>query len=336
MSGYNQSLADSAAGQPMTVSLPGGYTISFTINTGPFSGKTYNPVAATALPTWSGAYLGNKAYIGAPGKPALYATGNGGAAIVTLSAIKGTESGGTAVTGYGFVAADAETTNSNESLTFGSNVPLTAISTSTPQYPYCGGGLTGLGTTSVSCTGTNTGGTSGFGALVVQANAPSSISAAMVNGGKQGIALALVVSQVQLTKYVVGRINPTDSFNISVTSPSGSVLGTASTGTANSATTGQLTVLSATNGQSYTLSEVATPGTSTSLANYTQSWSCTDNGATSPSLPSGSGTSKTVSPGAGRPHSLRYNQHGQPGPGHNGRQIGFPDQCFEGRPKRHI
>ncbi len=35
MSGYNQTLADSAAGQAMSVSLPGGYTISFTIRTGP-------------------------------------------------------------------------------------------------------------------------------------------------------------------------------------------------------------------------------------------------------------------------------------------------------------
>ncbi len=301
MSGYNQSLADGAAGQAMSVSLPGGYTISFTIRTGPFNGKTYNPVAPTAFPTWSNAYLGNRAYIGTPGKPALYATGNGGAATVTLSGISVKDAAGTTITGgYGFVTADAETTNASESLTFGSNVPLNAISTSTAQYPYCGGGLTGLGTTTVTCQGANNAGTSGaYGALVVQANAPSTISASMVNGGKQGVAFALVVSQIQLTKTVVGRINPTDSFNISVTSPEGTVLGAASTGTANTATTGQLTVLPVTGGGAYTLSETATPGTPTVMANYTQSWSCTNNGATSPSLPSGGGTSKTVIPAPG-------------------------------------
>ncbi len=85
MSGYNQSLADSAAGQPMTVSLPGGYTISFTINTGPFAGKTYNPVAATPLPTWSGAYLGNKAYIGAPGQAVRFHFAVTNSGNVTLS-----------------------------------------------------------------------------------------------------------------------------------------------------------------------------------------------------------------------------------------------------------
>ena len=162
MSGYNQSLADGAAGQAMSVSLPGGYTISFTIRTGPFNGKTYNPVAPTAFPTWSNAYLGNRAYIGTPGKPALYATGNGGAATVTLSGISVKDAAGTTITGgYGFVTADAETTNASESLTFGSNVPLNAISTSTAQYPYCGGGLTGLGTTTVTCQGANNAGTSG-------------------------------------------------------------------------------------------------------------------------------------------------------------------------------
>ena len=300
MSTYSPSVAQGASGQAMTVTLPGGYTITFTIHTGSFGNNTLNPVSAVAVPTWSNAYMGNRAYMGIPGKPALYAMNNGGGATVTLSGISVKDASVRLADGLRLRGRRRRDDQRNESLTFGSNVALNAISTSTAQYPYCGGGLTGLGTTSVTCTGNNTAGTSGaFGALAVQAIAPSQISASMVDGGKQGVAFALVVSQVQLTKSVVGRINPTDSFNISVTSPEGTVLGSATHGHGEQRhRPGQLTVLPET-GALYTLSEAATPGSPTVLSNYTQSWSCTNNGATSGSLPSGSGTSKTLtlSPG---------------------------------------
>ena len=58
MSGYNATTAGSAAGQAMTISLPGGYSISFTLKV---SG---GPVKAVAFPTYGGAYLGNGAYTG--------------------------------------------------------------------------------------------------------------------------------------------------------------------------------------------------------------------------------------------------------------------------------
>jgi hypothetical protein len=63
------------------------------------------------------------------------------------------DSAGAFLRGHGLVVADAAVTSIGDSLTFGAHVALNAISTWTCRYPYCVNGLTGLGTTSVKCTG---------------------------------------------------------------------------------------------------------------------------------------------------------------------------------------
>ncbi len=299
MSAYSFATSGSASGQPMTVSLPGGYTISFTASTRPNGALPYSPVRAVAFPTWGGAYIGNHAYLSTPGKPALYQTANGGGDIITLSNISVTDSSGTPVSGYGFVVADPESTDAHESLTLSSDVPLRQLSTSTSQYPYCGQGLTGVGTTTVTCIGGQSGGISD-GAIVLQANEPTQISAALVGGGLQAVAFAIVTSKITLNKAVVGRVKPSDSFGLSVSSPEGTTIGAASTGSANSASTGALIVLPRTNGSSYTLSEGPAPGSGAVMSDYSQSWSCTNaaTGSTTP-LPSGSGSSVQLSPAPG-------------------------------------
>ena len=98
------------------------------------------------------------------------------------------------------------------------------------------------------------------------------------------MAFGVLVSTVQVNKTVAGRINPSDAFAVQVASSTGSVLGSANTGTAATASTGQVTVLTSSAGESYTLSESATSGL---LSDYQPSWSCTRNGAADPSLPSG-------------------------------------------------
>jgi uncharacterized repeat protein (TIGR01451 family) len=299
MSAYSFATSSGVSGQPMTVTLPGGYTISFTMTTRANGALAFSPLNPVAFPTWGGAYTGNHAYLSTPGKPALYQTQNHGGDVLTLSNISVTDSSGAPVNGYGFVVADAESTDLNESLTLSSNVPLQQISTSTAQYPYCGHGLTGVGTTTVTCTGGQSGGTSD-GAIVLQANQPTQISAALVGGGLQAVAFAIVTSKITLTKAVVGRAQPSDSFDLSLTSPEGTLVGSASTGSANSASTGALTVLPRSNGSSYTLSENPTPGSGTRMSDYSESWSCTNATTTSSTvLPSGSSTSVLVAPAAG-------------------------------------
>jgi uncharacterized repeat protein (TIGR01451 family) len=283
LSGYNAAAAGSAAGQSMTVGLPGGYTISFTLKV------TGGAAAPFAFPTFSGAYLGNKAYTGVAGKPALYQTGSGTTTTAALSAISVVDSKGNPVTGYSFVGADAEATDAGESITWTSDQPLSLIS-AVGNACNSGAGLTGAGTTTVKCSSTVS--STKTGTAILAAEHPSTLSQTMVGAGKQAVAFGVLVSTVQLTKSVTSRINPTDAFGVSVSSSTGSVLGSANTGTTSTATTGQLTVLTGAAGEDYTLADSATSGL---LSDYTQSWSCTRNGAADPALPSGAaGPSATV------------------------------------------
>ena len=91
MSGYNATAAGSAVGQAMTIALPGGYSITFTLKV---SG---GPVKAVTFPTYSGAYLGNGAYTGVGGKPAMYQTQSGTTTTAALTNISVVDSQGNPV-----------------------------------------------------------------------------------------------------------------------------------------------------------------------------------------------------------------------------------------------
>ncbi|HTW19681.1 MAG TPA: hypothetical protein VME70_05635, partial [Mycobacteriales bacterium] len=286
LSGYNAAQATSASGQVMTIDLPNGYTIVFTLKV---SGGA---VKATTMPTYSGAYLGRLGYTNIPGDPALYQTTSGTTTTATLSNITMTDSSGDVQTGYSLVGADAESSDNGESITWNSSNVINSL-TATPSGNglgnACGGGFTGVGTTSVTCIGKSTGNKTG--APILASDAPSTFSQVMVGGGLEGVAFGVLVSEVELNKTVVNGFTG-DSFGLSVTNGSGTVVATANTNGGTSASTGQVTVIVASGGSQYTLAESATAG---SLANYTGSWSCTRNGAADSSLPSGNaGSSATV------------------------------------------
>ena len=154
--------------------------------------------------------------------------------------------------------------------------------------------LTGVGTTTVKCS-SNVSSTK-TGTAILAAEHPSILSQTMVGAGKQAVAFGVLVSTVQLTKTVASRINPTDAFAVSVSSSTGSVLGSANTGTTGTATTGQLTVLTGAGGEDYTLAESATSGL---LSDYAQAWSCTRN----------RGCRSHPAVGGGRPVGDGYAQH---------------------------
>jgi Domain of unknown function DUF11 len=290
MSGYNATAA--ASGQAMSVSLPGGYTLSYTLTV---SGGAVHSVT---LPTWSGAYLGNNGhYTGVPGKPALYQTTSGSTTTASLTDIVVKDANGTAVDGYALVGADAESTDAGEYIKWGSNTvlsSLTATATTTGLGNACAGGYTGVGSTAVTCTGS--GSSTKTGTAVLSADDPSAFTQTMKGSGIQAVAFGVLVSNIQLNKTVVGGFAG-DSFGVTVASDSGSVLGSANTSGGSSASTGQVTVLTGPDGATYRLSETATSGT---LADYTDNWSCTRNGAADPSLPSGdAGARATVDVGIG-------------------------------------
>jgi uncharacterized repeat protein (TIGR01451 family) len=309
MSGYNDTLARSLAGQPMSVSLPGGYTATFTLTSRPVSGVLAHPgIESRSVPIAQRFAFGKAGYVGTPGNPVLYSLDAGSNGVeLRLSDISVVDALGAPVTGYSFVVADAENNINGESFTWNSDKPLDLVGVLNPDPPRgCQDSLTGLGTTSVTCTGQGTdppgaGGSTTplYDNVIVGADTPSTIGLSLRTFARSGVAFAIMTSKIEVAKSVVGRVRGSDSFDVSARSPEGSTIASASTGSGGSATTGELTVLPRTNGSSYTLAETATPGSGTLLSDYGRSWSCTNNGAPDPSLPSGSGTSVVVSPAAG-------------------------------------
>jgi uncharacterized repeat protein (TIGR01451 family)/LPXTG-motif cell wall-anchored protein len=277
LSGYNAGQATSTAGQSMKLGLPGGYSLAFTLNV---SGSAAHPVA---YPTYSGSFLGNNGnYTGVTGEPALYQS-SAGSTTAALNNIAVTDANGNAVTGFGLVGADAETTDSGESITWTASSPLASLANIGND---CAGGFTGANTTTVTCTGGSGGGTK-TGTVIVSAESPTSLTQTMVGSGLQGISLGVVVSNIQLTTAFSGRISTGDNLQGTIAGASGSILGSGSTGsTSLSGATGPTTVLAGASGENYVLSESTISG---DLSNYTQSWSCTRNGTTDPTLPTGAG-----------------------------------------------
>jgi len=291
MSTFDPTLAQTAAGQPMTVAVTPSYSVSFTVHLAPGPGGL-RPVTVEAFPTWSGTPIGNTVYVDTPGKPALYQelgreTGSDG--IITLDGITVTGPGGGHLTGYGFVTTDAESTNAGEELTFRSNVPVKELATVAPSgyAAPCGGGLTGLGTTTVACTGDAAPNTK-VGDLVTYTDAPSTVSADLIDApatSRQGVAFGVLISKVDLSKQIVNPISASDAFKIAISDAAGNVVASADTGGTATATTGTQAVLAGAPSASYTFAETADSGTN--LGSYTHDWSCTDNGVADPALPSG-------------------------------------------------
>lgn len=303
-SDYNEAAATSAAGQNKSVTLPGGYTMTFNLKTTLGADPRYT--TSSAVPAWAPSLIGNSAYVGIPGEPALHAGNNRNSQTTfALSNIVVKDSSGATVTGYSLVSADAEATSSLESINWRSDKPITTralLHPATQPENGCQTNITGSGTTSLTCTG-NSATTGNFGSALVESVSPSSFSATVREGdvvGGEAVILGVMSANVTLNKSVASRINASDAFTTTTTSPEGSVIGTGNTGTANSSTTGSITVLPRSADQSYTLAEAPATGTETLLSNYDQAWACTNTatGATTV-LPTGSGLSKQLSPEPG-------------------------------------
>ncbi|WP_408612314.1 CshA/CshB family fibrillar adhesin-related protein [Glycomyces dulcitolivorans] len=301
MSGFDQTQAMSAAGQPMSIELTDDYSMSFTFKftAGDDGYRILKPVA---FPTYRLAPIGNTAYTGTTGQPALYQQVNAGTGAagdlgtLAIDDLVVTGPSGTAVSGFGVVMADAESTNRQEGLTFASDKPIEQLTTATmpDALPACGQELSGLGTTSVTCRG-NTAGGLAVGEIVLYADSPSTASIGFLDrtaNAVQGVAFGILTAKVGLTKAVEDKTADTDSFGISITDDDGNAIGEASTAGGDSATVDPTTVLAALDGRDFTFAETAEAGTD--LSTYTQSWNCTNNGETDDDLPSGEGTEQTV------------------------------------------
>ncbi|QDP96224.1 DUF11 domain-containing protein [Microlunatus elymi] len=287
LGGYNQ--AQAASGQDMSVSIPGGYTMNFRLTSVDGGANLY----ATKFPTYPDAFLGNNGfYSGVAGNPALYQRTNGRTSTITLNNFSLTNSAGQPVNGYALVGADAESTDSSESITWQSSDPITSLVANERDNGLgnaCGGGFTGIGSTTVKCTGS--GSSQKTGTAIVASQQPTRFSQTMVGGGLQAVAFGVLVSSVQLNKKLVNRFD-NDSFDISITRGEETIAGDSTGGTGTTASTGQRTIVVGANGTDLTLAEAANPG---NLDLYDVDWSCTRNGQEDSALPTGDvGTSAGV------------------------------------------
>ena len=274
LSTYNDTTARTASGQAFSITLTDGSTLSFRIrNTGT---PTLNAIAA---PSWTGAAVGNTAFLGIPGRPILYQAA-GGTNDLTISNITITPPPGVpAVTAYSFVVADAESSNEGESLRFVTNGSPWVLLDDVPpisgsSYPT----LTGIGSTQVDI-----GGAPGtVGAYIVGSNSPTTITIRIVGGGLQGVMFAVRFASIRLNKVISGaRVDPADQFRFEIRATgSGAVLGS---GTTSGTGLGPFsaTAVSLASGLPLTLVETMAPGSVTPLTDYESRLTCTNGNAAS-------------------------------------------------------
>lgn len=226
-SAYNASEAAAPGCQELVAGIPGGYTLSFCMSE---SGN--QPMYAAPLPTYPEAFLGNTLtnaqgqtlpfYTGlgcsdstppenGQGVPApscidaaMYQTdsGFGPTNTLTFTDISVTTATGAPATGWEFVSADAETTDTNEQITWTSNQVLNLLPNS-PGSPYgdtCDNlpswnGPQGLGTTQVVCqSGSQETSATKTGTPMVEALTPTTMTVGMKGAGLEGIAVGLLLS----------------------------------------------------------------------------------------------------------------------------------------------
>ena len=277
---YNDATARSGPGQNMSFTLTDGSVLSLNVRVTPTGATAFNSITA---PSWTGAAVGNTAFLGIPGRPIFY-TASAGAKSITFSSILITPPpGAPAVTAYAFVAADAESTNEGENLQFVTNGggwtildQVNPISGNT--YPV----IVGAGTS----TFTETGVAGTVGGYIVGSNSPTTVTTNMQAGGLQGAMFAVRFASIRLSKTITGaRINAADQFQFRINATaSGATLGSGVTsGTGNGPFNANAVSLAS--GLPLTLSETMAGGSVSTLSQYVSRLTCTNGTTSSTPLP---------------------------------------------------
>jgi uncharacterized repeat protein (TIGR01451 family) len=279
LANYNDTQARSASGQNLTFTLPDGSQLSFNARV---NGTTtaYNAVTA---PTWTGAAVGNTAFIGIPGRPGLY-TASAGTRTITLTNITIVPPLGATASVFAFVVADAESSNGGESLRMTTNGgSWQLLDTVQPISGSTFPAIAGVGSSVATITGA--GGT--VGAHIIGSNSPSSVTVETQAGGLQGVMFAVRFASIRLTKVIAGpRIAAADQFRFEMVSTNtGAVMIGASTSGAGGGPFSLPTVVLAAS-MPVTLRESMAAGSASTLAQYSARLTCVNTaGPTRSSLP---------------------------------------------------
>jgi len=280
---YSDAAARSGSGQNFSFTLSDGSVLSFNLRS---TSTAATAATATAAPSWTGAAVGNSAFLGIPGRPILYMLNNGSTVNFTISSILITPPpGAPAVTAYAFVAADAESTDGVEQIVFGTNgggwIELDRVNPiSGNQYPTSAG----IGTNTFTTTG---GGLVGnVGGFIVGTNSPTTVTARMTGSGLQGMMFAVRFASIRLNKQITGaRINSADQFTFRITATSSGT--TLATGTTTGTSNGPFTAaaVSLASGIPLTLTETMAVGSVSALTRYSSRLTCINGTSSSTPLP---------------------------------------------------
>lgn len=289
---------------PVEADLGGGFVLRATLNTSSEGGADAKALISHSFPTWNSAFLGNTLngqsfYTGVTGEPALYNERNltlfpAGRSILELTDIR-VFNGDQEVRDYSIVVADAETTDSTESIQWTTTgrgftwLPNTPPGTGRTQVMgnACTQSFTpalnAAASSSASCASNSNSFKTGTPML---ATAPPANTARQFNvsqniggNGRQGVAFGVIMARASVEVSVDDRIvdsngNANDGtvFNASI-SAGGAGFVSATTGSSNM-TSGPLDrVLPVTStGTALTFASSATGGNAES---YVASWQCT-------------------------------------------------------------
>jgi hypothetical protein len=277
--GYNDTAARSPAGQAMSYTLPDGTVMTFTLK---ISGAA---ITGAAAPSWTGAAIGNTAFIGIGGRPILYQSAAGTTTAAISNIVLTPPVGVSQITSYMFVAADGESSNDGESLSFQTNggnwVALdNAGPISGSTYPTS----SGLGTATF-----NIGGVAGtVGANIVGSSTPTSLTTTIVGGGLQGVMFAVRFASIRLNLQLTGaRAAAADQFTFNINATSGGA--TLASGTSSGTGNGPFSAATLTTASALplTLTQAMAAGSVNPLTDYRSSLTCTNSVSSSTPLPSG-------------------------------------------------
>lgn len=267
LSSYNDATARTASGQNFSFTLPDGTVMSFTMRV---SGAA---AASATAPSWTGAAVGNTAFLGIAGRPIFYQTA-AGTTTVQISGITLTPPSSGTVSAYMFVGADGESSNGGESLSFQTNGGAwqlldTAGPISGSTYPTA----SGAGTSTFSVAGAN----GNVGAYIVGSVSPTQVTTTLVGGGLQGTMFAVRFASIRLNTQISGaRINAADQFTFSINATSGGAA--LASGTSSGTGLGPFTAaaLSSTAAIPITLNQSMAAGSTSALAKYRSILTCTN------------------------------------------------------------
>ncbi len=280
---YNDTTVRTASGQNFSFTLSDNSVLSFNLKA---TSTAATAAVSTVAPSWTGAAVGNSAFLGIPGRPILYTANSGSTVNFTISSILITPPpGAPVVTAYAFVVADAESTDNSEVITTTTNggnwIELDKVNPITgTQYPTSAG----IGTTTFTTTGG--GQTGNVGGYIVGSNSPTTVTASMTGQGLQGMMFAVRFASIRLTKQITGaRVNAADQFQFRIAATSSGT--TLATGTTSGTSNGPFTAaaVSLASGIPLTLTEAMATGSVSTLSQYSSRLTCTNSSGSSTVLP---------------------------------------------------